>query len=92
MKPGWISQHDNDPKHTTRSTEEWRRSQHLKVLEWPRLVGYTCVEQSVVLIGSHFMRTLNEGVTAERRLTGGFFLFLTAALMLNVKRHLWFWF
>lgn len=64
MKPGWISQHDNDPKHITRSTEEWRRSQHFKVLEWPRHVGYICVEQSVVLIGSHFMRTLNEGATA----------------------------
>ncbi|KAG1931840.1 hypothetical protein F2P79_021457 [Pimephales promelas] len=35
MKHGWIFQHDNDPKHTTRVTKEWLRKKHFKVLEWP---------------------------------------------------------
>uniref|UniRef100_A0A8C6M4B0 Phosphorylase b kinase regulatory subunit n=1 Tax=Nothobranchius furzeri TaxID=105023 RepID=A0A8C6M4B0_NOTFU len=34
-KRGWVFQHDNDPKHTTRATKEWLRKKHLKVLEWP---------------------------------------------------------
>ncbi|CAJ0957136.1 unnamed protein product [Ranitomeya imitator] len=35
MKRGWVFQHDNDPKHTTRATKEWLRKKHFKVLEWP---------------------------------------------------------
>ncbi|KAK3560504.1 hypothetical protein QTP86_009647 [Hemibagrus guttatus] len=34
MKHGWVFQHDNDPKHTTRATKEWLRKKHFKVLEW----------------------------------------------------------
>uniref|UniRef100_A0A8C7N1U6 Transposase n=1 Tax=Oncorhynchus kisutch TaxID=8019 RepID=A0A8C7N1U6_ONCKI len=35
MKRGWVCQHDNDPKHTTRATKEWLCKKHFKVLEWP---------------------------------------------------------
>ena len=35
MKRGWVIQHDNDPKHTARATNEWLRKKHFKVLEWP---------------------------------------------------------
>ncbi|KAK3563998.1 hypothetical protein QTP86_006251 [Hemibagrus guttatus] len=35
MKRGWVFQHDNGPKHTTRATKEWLRKKHFKVLEWP---------------------------------------------------------
>ncbi|KAI4886903.1 hypothetical protein NFI96_008683 [Prochilodus magdalenae] len=35
MGPGWVFQHDNDPKHTARITKEWLRKKHIKVLEWP---------------------------------------------------------
>uniref|UniRef100_A0AAZ3QRG6 Transposase n=1 Tax=Oncorhynchus tshawytscha TaxID=74940 RepID=A0AAZ3QRG6_ONCTS len=35
MGRGWFFQHDNDQKHTARSTKEWLRKKHLKVLEWP---------------------------------------------------------
>ncbi|KAK3545317.1 hypothetical protein QTP70_003720 [Hemibagrus guttatus] len=35
MKRGWVFQHDNDPKHTTRATKEWLRKKHFKVLELP---------------------------------------------------------
>ncbi len=35
MGCGWVFQHDNDPKHTERATEEWLRKKHFKVLEWP---------------------------------------------------------
>ncbi|KAF7690628.1 hypothetical protein HF521_012432, partial [Silurus meridionalis] len=35
MKRGWVFQHDNDPKHTTRAKKEWFRKKHFKVLEWP---------------------------------------------------------
>ncbi len=35
MGRGWVFQHDNDPKHTARATEEWLRKKHFKVLEWP---------------------------------------------------------
>ncbi|XP_064858214.1 LIM domain-binding protein 1-like [Oncorhynchus nerka] len=34
MDPGWVFQHDNDPKHT--ATKEWLKKKHIKVLEWPR--------------------------------------------------------
>ncbi|KAG1926439.1 hypothetical protein F2P79_024896 [Pimephales promelas] len=36
MKCGWIFQHANDPKHTTRAMKKWLREKHFKVLEWPR--------------------------------------------------------
>ncbi len=35
MGRSWVFQHDNDPKHTARATEEWLRKKHFKVLEWP---------------------------------------------------------
>jgi transposase len=30
----WVFQHENDPKHTARATNEWLRKKHFKVLEW----------------------------------------------------------
>ncbi len=35
MGRGWVFQHDNDPKHTTKATKEWLKKKHIKVLEWP---------------------------------------------------------
>jgi len=35
MGRGWVFQHDNDPKHTARATNEWLCKKHLMVLEWP---------------------------------------------------------
>ena len=35
MGCGWLFQHYNDPKHTSRATKEWLRKKHLKVMEWP---------------------------------------------------------
>ncbi len=35
MGRDWVFQHDNDPKHTTRTTKEWLRKKHVKVPEWP---------------------------------------------------------
>uniref|UniRef100_A0AAY5L9M5 Tc1-like transposase DDE domain-containing protein n=1 Tax=Esox lucius TaxID=8010 RepID=A0AAY5L9M5_ESOLU len=35
IKRGWVFQHDNYPKHTTRAMKEWLLKKHLKVLEWP---------------------------------------------------------
>ena len=34
MDRGWVSQHDNDPKHTAKATKEWLKKKHIKVLEW----------------------------------------------------------
>ncbi len=30
-----VFQHDNDPKHTARSTREWLKENSIKVLDWP---------------------------------------------------------
>ncbi len=35
MGHGWVFQHDNDPKHTTKATKEWLKKKHIEVLEWP---------------------------------------------------------
>ena len=35
MGRGWVFQHDNDPKHTDKTTKEWLKKKHIKVLEWP---------------------------------------------------------
>ena len=35
MGCGWIFQHDNEPKHTAKTTKEWLKKKHIKVLEWP---------------------------------------------------------
>ncbi len=35
MGRGWVFQHDNDPKHTTKATKEWLKRNYIKVLEWP---------------------------------------------------------
>ena len=37
MKHGWVSQHDNAPKHTARAMKEWLHKKHFKVLEYPDL-------------------------------------------------------
>lgn len=36
-KHGWIFQHENDPKHTSR-TMEWLHKNPVKVLKWPSLL------------------------------------------------------
>ena len=35
MGCGWVFQHDNDSKHTAKSTKEWLDKKHIKVPEWP---------------------------------------------------------
>ncbi len=35
MCRGWVFQHDNDPKHTAKSTKEWLKKKHIKAMEWP---------------------------------------------------------
>ena len=34
MGCGWVFQHDNDPKHMAKATQEWLKKKHIKVLEW----------------------------------------------------------
>ncbi len=33
MGHGWVFQHDNDPKHTVKATQEWLKKKHIKFLE-----------------------------------------------------------
>lgn len=35
MPVTWVFQHDNDPKHTTRSIKKWIEDNYLTVIEWP---------------------------------------------------------
>ena len=35
MRRNFIFQHDNDPKHTYKSTKEWLHQKKINVLEWP---------------------------------------------------------
>ncbi len=35
MGCGWVFQHDNDPKHTAKATNEWIKKEDIEVLEWP---------------------------------------------------------
>ena len=35
MKRNFTFQHDNDPKHTSKSTKAWLHQRKIKVLEWP---------------------------------------------------------
>ena len=35
LKPTWVLQQNNDPKHTSRSTSEWLEENKMKTLEWP---------------------------------------------------------
>ncbi len=35
MCRGWVFQHDIDPKHMAKTTKEWLKKKHIKVLEWP---------------------------------------------------------
>ncbi|KAK3559184.1 hypothetical protein QTP86_005083 [Hemibagrus guttatus] len=35
LKQTWVLQHDNDPKHTSKSTSEWLKKNKKKTLEWP---------------------------------------------------------
>ncbi len=34
-KRTWVTQQDNDPKHTSKSTSEWLKKNKIMVLEWP---------------------------------------------------------
>ena len=33
----WVSQMDNDPKHTSKVVAKWLKDNNVKVLEWPSL-------------------------------------------------------
>uniref|UniRef100_A0A8C2Q4K2 Uncharacterized protein n=1 Tax=Cyprinus carpio TaxID=7962 RepID=A0A8C2Q4K2_CYPCA len=33
MGHGWVFQHDNDPENTTKTTNEWLKKKHIKVME-----------------------------------------------------------
>lgn len=35
LKRNWTMQHDNDPKHTSKSTKDWLKKKKWRVLEWP---------------------------------------------------------
>ena len=35
LKRMWTMQHDNDPKHSSKSTKEWLKRKKWRVLEWP---------------------------------------------------------
>ena len=35
LKHNWTFQHNNDPKHTSKSTSEWLKKNKIKVLEGP---------------------------------------------------------
>ncbi|KAK3535010.1 hypothetical protein QTP70_001966 [Hemibagrus guttatus] len=35
LKPTWVLQQDNDPKHTSKSASEWLKKNKMKTLEWP---------------------------------------------------------
>ncbi len=35
MKRNFIFQHNNNPKHTSKSTKEWLHQKKIEVLEWP---------------------------------------------------------
>ncbi|XP_054648642.1 AP-1 complex-associated regulatory protein isoform X1 [Dunckerocampus dactyliophorus] len=37
LKPTWVLQQDNDPKHTSKPTSEWLKKNKNKTLEWPSL-------------------------------------------------------
>ncbi|KAF7642141.1 hypothetical protein LDENG_00263840, partial [Lucifuga dentata] len=34
LKTKWVTQQDNDPKHTRRSIKEWLKQKKCNVLEW----------------------------------------------------------
>ena len=35
LKRGWVSQKDNDPRHTLKSNMKYLQERRIKVLEWP---------------------------------------------------------
>ncbi|KAF7650097.1 hypothetical protein LDENG_00131250, partial [Lucifuga dentata] len=35
LKTKWVTQQDNNSKHTSRSTKEWLKQKKCNVLEWP---------------------------------------------------------
>lgn len=35
MPPGWIFQHDRDPKHTSNHVKTWLAGQNINILDWP---------------------------------------------------------
>ncbi|QRW15707.1 Transposable element Tcb2 transposase [Rhizoctonia solani] len=42
-----VSQHDNDPKHTAKVTQEWLNTQQLSVLPWPANSPYMNIIENV---------------------------------------------
>ncbi len=65
MGHGWVFQHDTDPKHMAKATEEWLKKKHIKVLEWPSHSPYLNPTENLwrelkVRVAKHQPRNLND--------------------------------